>query len=177
VALVNYVDDFLLLAKSAEALADAVDALVAAVEQLPGGNFALTLKDKCLAKQGFTFLGHAIQQFDGCLSVWASALAQESLWREVARLDERLGAIVYPPGAPSANFDKTAAVAELAKLTAVVRGWSEAFKECNAVASLVQPIWSRHAEWKEAIGVTDAEIAKASDHGMNFQVDPYAFGK
>jgi hypothetical protein len=55
VVMLNYVDDFLLLANSPSALAEAIDELTEAVGDLPGGKFKLQLVEKGSASHGFCF--------------------------------------------------------------------------------------------------------------------------
>ena len=68
VAMLNYADDYLLLAKSSNAQAKAVDELTEAVGNLPGGTFKLHLVEKGSASHGFCFLGHELQIVKGKLT-------------------------------------------------------------------------------------------------------------
>ena len=70
VAMLNYADDYLLLAKSSNARAKAIDELTEAVGNLPGGTFKFSHKHESTAVYGITFLGHVLQVVDGKLTAW-----------------------------------------------------------------------------------------------------------
>jgi hypothetical protein len=95
--MLNYADDFLLLAHSPGARAKAIDELTEAVGNLPGGKFKLGQKQQSTAAHGITFLGHVLQVVDGKLTTWPLG-GGEGLYQELAKIDTRLGKAVYPGG-------------------------------------------------------------------------------
>ena len=178
VAMLNYADDYLLLAKSSNARAKAIDELTEAVGSLPGGTFKLELKGKGSASQGFCFLGHELQIVNEKLMTWPSVASHKSLFRTLANLNDRISAIVFPVGAPiGAKFNKHAAVLQLAKQAAVVEGWCEAFQECDSLKEQIAIAGPGWAVWANEIGVTFDQVKKAITPDMEYHLDPYALGK
>lgn len=175
VALVNYVDDFQLLAKSKQALAKAVEELTKAVGHLPGGTFILELKQQSPVAQGMTFLGHTLQLSDGELRVWPSLKASECFSQEMDRLDHELKRVVFPPGVKASACDKSKAMILLVSYTAKIRGWRAAFRECPKIDDMLVEAWVARDQWLEAIGAVDADLGKYVNPYLNNDVDAYVF--
>lgn len=177
VALLNFADDFLLLAISADALTKAADELVIAVENLPGGTFKLKLKATRTASQGFKFLGHQLQIKEGALRTWPTVASQEEFFGKLSTIDRRLGKIVYPLGSAFGKFDKQAAVRVLAEYFAIVDGWRAAFKACDDLDRFLVGVSEAQTEWLDKIGTTLEKVKAAITPDMEYHLDPYAFDK
>jgi hypothetical protein len=175
VVLLNYADDFLLLAKSSNAQAKAIDELTEAVGSLPGGKFKLNQKQKGNAAYGITFLGHTLQLMDGLLATWPWD-GGAGLYRELGKIDILLGKTVYPGGG-FCKFDKQEALRLLAKCYAMVDGWRAAFKECDQVDRLLWTALHNIVDSLNKIGATQADLEKAVTPDMEYHLDPYALGK
>jgi len=175
VAMLNYADDFLLLAKSSKARAQAINELTEAVGNLPGGTFKLSYKQESTAVHGISFLGHVLQVVDGKLTTWPRD-GGEGLYRELGKIDIRLGKLVYP-GGPFGKFDKQEALRRLAKCYAMVDGWRAAFKECDQVDRILWTASNGIKDWLQNIGATMADLQNAVTPDMEYDPDPYALGK
>src|SRR3546814_4896957 len=67
IALVNYADDFFLLATSIPLLAAGGDMLIDAVSEIPGGTFKLKQLSEGSVHDGMAFLGHTFAFKSGAL--------------------------------------------------------------------------------------------------------------
>jgi hypothetical protein len=173
--MLNYADDFLLLAHSASARVKAIDELTEAVGNLPGGKFKLIQKQQSTAAYSITFLGHVLQVVDGKLTTWPLATA-EGLYRELAKIDTRLGKTVYPGGLLG-KFDKQEALRLLAKCYAMVEGCRAAFKECDRIDGILLVPSDSIKVWLDTIDATMAELQNAVTPDMEYDPDPYDLGK
>jgi hypothetical protein len=174
VALVNYVDDFLLLATSREARAEAVEELTEAVGHLPGGTFMLELKRKAHVAQGFTFLGHTLQLTDGELRLSPSPKALECFFQEMDGFDHKLQHVVFGPGAQLNACDKPKAMALLARYTTHIRGWRAAFQECPGIDEILAGACAARDQWLSDIGASEADLNPYMNPYIKYEVDGYA---
>jgi hypothetical protein len=85
--MINYADDFLLLALDPLVLDKAVGELTDAVSGLPGGNFSVVLKAQRTASMGFEFLGHHLKIVDGTLKTVPTNANLEDLYRKLDKVD------------------------------------------------------------------------------------------
>lgn len=90
VILLNYADDFLLLALSPKILDEAIGKLTGAVADLPGGHFDLQLKVTGNVSKGFDFLGHHLSVVDGTLETRPSQANLEELYRKLNALEQKV---------------------------------------------------------------------------------------
>lgn len=124
--LLNYVDDFLILAASQKQLQDGIGELTDAVSKLAGGNFELKQLECSSLKDGVTFLSHRFRMLNDVLKTTVLQAKVEGLYARLVDLD-------VPAGVPwGKNFKKC--VKSLAAQYAVVIGWRAAFTECDDVA-------------------------------------------
>src|SRR3546814_6047452 len=87
IALVNYADDFFLLATSIPLLAAGGDMLIDAVSEIPGGTFKLKQLSEGSVHDGLAFLGHTFAFKSGALKTSPAEANQQYFWKEVAKLD------------------------------------------------------------------------------------------
>ena len=175
VVLLNYADDFLLLATSVAAREKAIDGLTEAVGNLPGGNFKLVVKEKSAAASGVTFLGHLLQTVGGKLTTWPRE-GYNGPYRPLGKLDNRLGKCAFQPGALSGalgKFNKPEALLFLARYQAVVDGWRAAFSECDQVDRILENAYLNVTGWLGKIGATPADLNKAITPDMEYIFELY----
>ena len=168
VVLVNYADDFILLAFDEEALEPEIGKLQDAVAQLPGGHFKLRLIEKRHLSKGVDFLGHHLELVNGQLRTtptdgnWEAALSVNN------EIETKL--LHFKPGKAHKHKDLIA----LAKVQAHTDGWVAAFKECDNIAELKEFLQTTIAQTADAIGVTLAQVKAAVDPSMTYRDKGYA---
>lgn len=173
VVIVNYCDDWLILALKIEHLDAAVRALTDAVSKLPGGHFELLRIDQGSAPEGFGFLGHHFQLVNGLVRTTVAAQAVFSLGAKLAKLDQTFSDLVYDPKNKNKPNKKKEALNLLAEMTALVKGWGAAFREADDVG--------RHTSWCEKqvakdaadLGFSPNQVAAAIDASMPYHPTDY----
>jgi hypothetical protein len=175
VVMVNYADDFLLLAESPALLKEAIGKLTDAVDDLPGGHFKLELKSTRDIDKGFDFLGHHLKLVEGELETSPTAANLSALWDKLNTIDEMLSKLAFPPGKFNPP-NKDDGLRHLAKAMAVVNGWKSAFKECCDVESAAGAAAANLVHWLPTFGLTSDEIKGAIDPSMEYYPTGYALG-
>jgi hypothetical protein len=125
VVIVNYCDDWLILASTPKHLDEAIGALTDAVSKLPGGQFKLLLLDDGTAFEGFRFLGHCFHLVNGLVQTTVAPKAVFSLNARLTELDQKFSDLVWnnkPMYKTKAKKDAEA-IALLAEMGAVLQGW------------------------------------------------------
>lgn len=162
--LLNYADNFLLLADSAQALSEGVGELTAAVGKLPAGKFKLKLQSDGHAGHGFDFLGHNLRLHQDKVRIVPSA------WNEQAIIE--CGNAMSDKVASSWKMeDETIAMSHVASYCAKVKGWLTAFSACDNIeefrADLEQQIatnaWPLQVNVKELMGTATPKYQYSSD--------------
>jgi hypothetical protein len=171
VMLINYADDFLLLAQSDGHLKEAIEKLTAAVANLPGGHFVLNLKGTSEASKGIEFLGHRLRITQGKLVTSPTDRAIGHFWAILTSLDEKLWNAVYPPGA---GINKKAGLVPLARLVALIDGWSGAFRECDDLNRVLDVPTADVQEWLKKLGLTMPKVKAATDPSMRWSPGDYS---
>jgi len=163
--LVNYADDFLLMGRSMQLLQKAGQVLVAAVGNLPGGQFELVCKCTGEAKDGFSFLGHQFRSEGGCFKVRPTERNLEHFWKKFLDLDQHVWPYVYP-----VNLSKKdafpLAVEGLARLAAFVQGWRAAFSACDDPDRWIGDAPKQIGEYRKALGISSHELEASIDPSM-----------
>jgi hypothetical protein len=175
VTLVNYADDFLLLSSSVKLLDKAVGGLTAVVAKLPGGHFELILKATSDAMNGFDFLGHSIRIVAGKLITSPTEANTNHIWMKITEIDEQLSNLVYAVG-KNGKYDKQKALTLLARMLAIVDGWSSAFSECDDPKQMVEPLICGVKEWAAKLEVSPDQIKQAIEPYMEYKPVDYALG-
>jgi hypothetical protein len=172
VMLINYADDFLLLAVTPQLLDEAIEQLTEAVQDLPGGHFTLKLSQNGPLKRGIGFLGHKLEFQDGQLKTSPSDSNVQELFNRADPLDERLGKALYTAGKPA---NETAAIESLAKLLALITGWEGAFRECDDPKRYVAPLRCTLEEGMGKLGLTEEQLKTHIEPSMIYHPGNYAF--
>ena len=175
VVLVNYADDFLLLAKSPKLLDKAIGKLTDAMGDLPGGQFILKLKTTSNVDAGFDFLGHTLQAIEDKLVTSPTAGNIDKLFKEVMRIEEALWKKVYAIEKHGV-LDNSFAVTPLARMKAKADGWVKAFSQCDDAAGYVEQLTHEFDVWLEKLGLTLKQIVAATDPSMAYDPGDYALG-
>jgi hypothetical protein len=130
--LINWADDFLLLALTPEDLEKEIEKLVSAVAELPGGHFKLKLLQKDPLSKGIRFLGHDLQLVDGVVQTTVAPHAWEGILKRLNELDTHPA--LNP--LPGKKTDPKKSLALLAKMLAYAKGWRQAFSQCDDAARI-----------------------------------------
>ena len=131
VIVVNYADDFLVLALSDKLRDAAGRVLIRATGELPGGHFELKLKSAGTIAEGVDFLGHNLRLVNGAIRIRPTEANWEELARRMNRLDAKFGKLTCYPG----KKNKVAAKRCAAEMYAVVAGWIAAFRACEEITT------------------------------------------
>src|SRR5207248_4204369 len=122
-AMRNYADNFLLLASTDAEPTKKIDALTAAVAGLPGGSFVLKTLQKGHAG-GFDFLGHHLRLVSGKVRVSISPANEQDMWNRLRHMKHAYCVAIC-------QGDYSTALKIVERLCAIVRGWLNAFRECE----------------------------------------------
>jgi hypothetical protein len=127
VHLVNFEDDFFLLAPTKDELEERIGALGSSVKAIPGGRFTWQLKS-CghLADTEASFLGHSISMNRGEVRIRLTHANRESLFHVLDELGKTL-----PVGGPAEAFEE-AQLKNCAKAYQYIRSWRATFALCEA---------------------------------------------
>jgi hypothetical protein len=172
VILLNYADDFLLLALSETLLSEAVGKLIDAVANVPGGHFDLRLKSTSEINKGFNFLGHHLQLVDANLKTKPTESNLQDLYGTLNPLEEKIGKLTFVPG----KIDKAAALTCLASCHAFVEGWKAAFSECDDIERWLSLPSNNLKELLSKVGASPDEMVAAVEPWMLFEPSDYALG-
>ncbi len=158
VIVVNYLDNFLVLASSDALLGEAVSKLSAAIEQLPGGHFKPKKVFHNHAVDGFDFLGHHVRLEGNAVDITPTESNFHDFCSECDRLDTKLGDYLFRPGCRDIPRGVRVAVDELD----YVLGFLSAFDRCGPqqlkfYATQLQDVFQTLYQ----AGVSDDMIAQA----------------
>lgn len=171
--LLNYADDFQILARDSKALEEAVGKLTEAISNLPGGHFQVVIKATGCAASGIEFLGHRLQVVKGELKTAPTDLNLNILYGKLNALDEKFAKVATGLG----KIDKPRATQCVAEQYALTKGWLSAFEECDEGAKR----WAelpllKLFESLSMIGVSFEQIAQATEPWMEYSPSDYALG-
>ncbi|MBK5264414.1 MAG: hypothetical protein JJE34_04140, partial [Alphaproteobacteria bacterium] len=172
IVLVNFADDFLLLAMSAQQLEQAIGELHTAVTGLPGGHFKLKEISSGPIAKGLEFLGHHLRLTGGKLVTRPSTSNLESIAEELARLDDKLGKHHFPINEKPAPDGLLLLADMISKLT----GWASAFRECDNMDRYLASYMVSIDQWIELLHVDMEQVKAAIDPSMAYVPSDYAFG-
>jgi hypothetical protein len=173
VVIVNYCDDWLILAAQPEHRDAAVGALTDAVANLPGGQFELLPINQGSAPEGFGFLGHHFQLVNGLVRTTVAAQAVLSLNANLTKLDQTFSDLIYHPKNKNKPNKKKEALNLLAEMSVLLKGWGAAFRQADDV--------ERHTDWCEILvakdvadlGFSPDHVAAAIDDSMRYHPSDY----
>ena len=173
VMLINYADDFLLLAKTPDLLEAAKGELVKAIAELPGGNFVSTIVEEGSVAQGIKFLGHRLQLLQGVVKTTVSRETVAASYSEWNELDDRVGKY----GLIIGNTNLAKAKELLARMWAFAQGWQSAFKECDDVDEYVGSFMNHIFDYVNQLKLDIGEVISLIDDGMKYRPNAYTLGK
>lgn len=131
--LINYVDDFLILAQSPERASKAKNALTSSIEEMAVGTFELLEKSSGSLHSGVEFLGHRFSaQDDGMLSVRVTPANVTKITnravQEIEQIKDQLAAVHSTEGM---TFDTMSAAVKLASR---LLSWVHTFSEADDIS-------------------------------------------
>ena len=169
-ALLNYADNFLLLAPSMARLEEKIGALTDAVSKLPGGHFKLNLIQKTHLTKPLVFLGHALQIKGGAVRIEVSPANWSSLCAKLAQFETPFSS----PTHAMAQANPQKALDLLARFWAYASAWQDTFQLCDDAAELgrfwIEPLGA----YAEAAGFSLEEVIEAVDESMGYEPTDYA---
>ncbi len=177
VQMLNYADDFLVIAPTLEVLDTATQALTAAVAALPGGHFELLPKKMSMdgsATSTFgafvTFLGYDMRvEKDGSLEVGPCTAASKrfdeitgEIIRRIKKSIKRLKAKSVTDDPEGASLMVMAAGGYISQLYHYVKGWESAFKETDPIVlnGYVGSFYEKVESFSAQIGMKVADVIK-----------------
>jgi hypothetical protein len=133
------------------------------------------LKATSDAMNGFDFLGHSIRIVAGKLITSPTEANTNHIWMKITEIDEQLSNLVYAVG-KNGKYDKQKALTLLARMLAIVDGWSSAFSECDDPKQMVEPLICGVKEWAAKLEVSPDQIKQAIEPYMEYKPVDYALG-
>jgi len=176
VVIVNYCDDWLILASTPKYLDEAIGALTDAVSKLPGGHFELLLLDQRSAFEGFRFLGHCFHLVNGLVQTTVDAKAVFSFIARLAELDQNFSDLLWnnKPAYKSKAKKEAEAIALVAEMSIVIQGWRGAFREADDLNRHTEACQALLEYNISALGVSLDQVTAAIDDSMRYHPADYA---
>jgi hypothetical protein len=166
--LLNYSDNFLLLADSEQVLEKGIEKLMAAVGKLPGGKFKLKLQSHGHAAGGFTFLGHSFKMADGKVRISPSVFNEQSILLAGNKMASDVACAM-------SSGDEAKALEYVLAYCAKIKGWLAAFAACDDIAehqALLETGIAKNS-WPLQINVKEMMQSVASDY--EYSADEYQY--
>lgn len=159
-SIINFEDDFLVLASSKEELAQTVEALRLSVGKLPGGHFSLIGKSQgCFENDSLVCLGHSIALVDGKLVVSVSGHNTDQFYAMLLDFENSAGEFAH--GAGKLTPEKR--LIQCAKLSNYLRSWHGTFTHsCDDASNIFFHGWCFLIEALNEIGKKSADLKHIS---------------
>lgn len=172
VQIINFADDFFVLAKTLAKLEEGTVALIEAVANLPDGQFTLQLKEKGHVSSMIGFLGHKFYVKDGTLKVAPSDANLEKMHQELCELELKLQPYFSKPW----KKDQAKVLALAATYYAKVQGYKAAFSACTELETrwLVAMFYGLD-DALQSLGITAHDAEAAVKPWMTSKINTYAF--
>lgn len=170
-ALVNLVDNFLLLGPTQSALEGRIKELHKSVGQLPGGQFKLHMIGKGKTDKPFEFLGHRFTLGKSGLQIEPTVANWERLNIILSSFDKDYCSAAYGMNVKDVKKVKFA----LAGMFAFASGWLKAFKLSTDIEEYKDYAMGEIAQRCNDQGFTFGEIAAAVDPSMHYTPSGYDF--
>lgn len=169
---INFEDDFLVLAPSEVARDEAVEALMAAVKDLPGGRFKLRTKSMgYLPEDEAQFLGHRIVIEDGVPRVMVSAGNHEAFVARLSEFHEGQGDFGTKPDLPWPDQR----LGHCRRMTGYIRSWAAAFALCDDAAEMADFAMTGVETEVKALGLPLAAVSAGADDPGFYATDHFEF--
>ncbi|WP_409561751.1 hypothetical protein [Hyphomicrobium sp. MC8b] len=159
VALINYADNFLLLAASAQKVEAAAEQFVKAVGNLPGGNFTLALRESGKTGDPFSFLGHQLQIKGGSASIRPTNETIGAFKNKFDELECSLTDLMEVGGK-----DLEDAKLILLKMRELIHGWAGAFSECDDIELILRESRRALKFWMQAFDLSERALDDFKKH-------------
>lgn len=172
VAIINYADDFLVLAMDQARLVDGVKALIASVAKLPDGHFTLLLKEQGAVAKGLRFLGHRFYIKDDMLRVAPSDASLEKMHADLNQIELQL----QPHLAKPWKKDHVQALRHAATYYARVQGYRAAFSACTELDTRwLAGMFYGLDDTLKSLGISPDQAKAAVEPWMTGKTYPYMF--
>ena len=148
VVLINYADNFLLLASDPKKLDQGIMALTNAVANLPGGSFNLKLIDQGHASHAFEFLGHRLRVENSEVRVSPTLANEQAITGKLNDLDTKFGASKH----------KAAKLRLLVRMMEMMAGWVEVFGDSDEIGQWKQFFQAALEENAKTMGIKLADL-------------------
>lgn len=169
--LVNYADNFLIVATNMARLEKRIEKLVGSVGKMPGGCFKLKLLSKGLASGGVNFLGHTLHTVSGRVHVRLSEKAINDLFKTLLKWEQVLSCKGYLIG----HYDKLKCAEMVARMLSYVAGWREAFKLCEDVDRWASFAMVEIEQHRSKLCLTHDDVLRAMGTVPKSRPSPYSF--
>lgn len=170
-ALINVVDNFLLLAPTLSALNERIERLQKSVAQLPGGQFTLRTICRGVISHPIEFLGHLLTMKDGNLRIEPSAANWERLLKVLNEQEATYCSASYGLSSKHPERSKNA----LASMYAFTKGWLSAFRLCTDIDEIREWAMGEIEDRGKPLGLSLPEIIAAVDPSMDYTHSGYDF--
>lgn len=161
VRLLNYVDDFLLLAITQGELMAGIEGLTKAIGNLPGGTFHLKAVVQGHVQQGIEFLGHRLILDEGGVEAEVALGPINRFAQRLMTIETELNALGFPPGQTK---QKDRIVRLLARELGFAHGWRAAFREARNVDQYVIVALNDVEAGAESLGCTLQDLKQLDEY-------------
>lgn len=162
VIVVNYSDDFLIVAPTKEEVEASIFALKTAIAVSLGDAFNLKTKAISTLGEGITFLGHSLQFEDDVLVTVPAPGAYTRIRQDIKLIQQEAANSINRYKTKNALSDRKKAVWHMARLVARYQNWQRAFQQCteDAIDPVKQDVAWRLEELLKVSGFTLDEVEK-----------------
>lgn len=166
--LVNYADNFLLLATSSQALWEGIDELTAAVGKLPAGKFQLKTQSDGHAGHGFDFLGHNLRPHQDKVRVVPSVWNEQALYELCSVMSGKVDTSLK-------MGDETSAIRHVESWCAKGKGWLAAFSACDNIDEFRNSLEVSIAKDASPLQVNVKELMDAASPDYEYLGNEYQY--
>lgn len=166
--LLNYADNFLLLASSSQALSEGISEVIAAVGKLPAGKFKLKVQSEGNASVGFEFLGHHLQLLQDKTLVEPSHWNVEAIYNDGNKMGAKVATALK-------NGEHESAMRCVEKYCSKVKGWLAAFSACDDIEQFRAHLEVAISDNAWPLQVNVAELPKTASPTYEYSGDDYQY--
>lgn len=167
--LINFADNFLLLATSLSEMSKAKHELIDAVRKLPGGKFSPRVVDEGSAGESFDYLGHSLKMVAGNIEIGPNLSNQEAIHAEGERMGNRVAKAM-------SCGDTSLAISHVKDYCTLANGWLAAFSECDEIEeyrAMLETLIVQNAFPLSFDAIKDAMLS--AGHSFEYARDHYRY--
>lgn len=166
--LLNYADNFLLLADGPQALSEGIGELTAAVGKLPAGKFKLKCQSEGHATEGFDFLGHSLLLQQDKVRIVPSVWNEQAFYELGNAMSGKIAAALK-------KGDHESAKRCVKDYCGEVKGWLAAFSACDNIEEFRSHMKVAIADEAKLLPLNVAELLEGPSATYQYSGNEYQY--